>query len=95
MSSVAEAFDPVVISSPDSLFGGDDIDYSIRIKDAGYRLVVNRGSFVFHFYGTTGKRLHKDWDDAVLRAIDRTGSLPRDVDGRVPPTLIMAFRPQE
>ena len=38
---------------------------------------------------------NKDWDEAVLRAIDRTGTLPRDTDGRVPPTLIMAFRPQE
>jgi len=38
---------------------------------------------------------HKDWDDAVLRAIDRTPSLPRDSDGRVPPTLIIAFRPNE
>ena len=38
---------------------------------------------------------HKEWDDAVLRAIDRTGTLPRDVDGRVPATIIVAFRPQE
>jgi colicin import membrane protein len=38
---------------------------------------------------------HKDWDDAVLRAIDRTPSLPVDRDGRVPPTLIIAFRPNE
>ena len=38
---------------------------------------------------------NKEWDEAVLRAIDRTGTLPRDVDGRVPSTLIMAFRPQE
>ena len=37
----------------------------------------------------------KEWDEAVLRAIDRTGSLPRDTDGRVPPTIIVAFRPQE
>ena len=35
------------------------------------------------------------WDDAVLRAIDRTGKLPPDTDGRVPPTLIIAFRPKE
>lgn len=33
------------------------------------------------------------WDDAVLRAIDRTGSLPRDVDGRVPSTLVIGLRP--
>ena len=38
---------------------------------------------------------HKEWDDAVLRAIDRTTTLPRDTDGRVPPTLIIAFRPRE
>jgi colicin import membrane protein len=37
----------------------------------------------------------KDWDDAVLRAIDRTEMLPRDVDGRVPSTIVIAFRPKE
>jgi colicin import membrane protein len=36
---------------------------------------------------------NKDWDDAVLRAIDRTGELPRDVDGRVPPVLVITFTP--
>lgn len=30
---------------------------------------------------------NKAWDDAVLRALDKTESLPRDVDGRVPSTL--------
>ncbi|NIM40741.1 MAG: cell envelope integrity protein TolA [Hydrogenophaga sp.] len=33
------------------------------------------------------------WDDAVLRAIDRTGTLPRDVDGRVPSSLVIGLRP--
>ncbi len=47
-----------------------------------------------------GRRLlkssgHKDWDEAVLRAIDRTPSLPRDVDGRVPPRLVITFRPRD
>ncbi len=36
---------------------------------------------------------HPDWDEAVLRAIDRTSSLPRDTDGRVPPVLLISFRP--
>ncbi len=35
------------------------------------------------------------WDDAVLRAIDRTARLPKDENGRVPPTLILGFRPQD
>ncbi|TSE18540.1 IgA-specific serine endopeptidase autotransporter [Tepidimonas alkaliphilus] len=38
---------------------------------------------------------HRAWDDAVLRAIERTGRLPRDENGRVPSTLILGFRPQE
>lgn len=38
---------------------------------------------------------YKDWDEAVLRAIDKTRALPRDNDGRVPSTLIIAFRPNE
>lgn len=36
---------------------------------------------------------NKDWDEAVLRAIDRTGELPRDTDGRVPPVLVITFTP--
>ena len=36
----------------------------------------------------------KEWDEAVLRAIDRTPSLPRDSDGRVPQTIIIEFRPE-
>jgi colicin import membrane protein len=37
---------------------------------------------------------NKDWDDAVLRAIDRTGELPRDIDGRVPPVISITFTPE-
>jgi colicin import membrane protein len=38
---------------------------------------------------------HKEWDEAVLRAIDKTGTLPRDTDGRVPARLILVFKPRE
>ncbi|MBK7049524.1 MAG: cell envelope integrity protein TolA [Rhodoferax sp.] len=37
----------------------------------------------------------KAWDEAVLKAIDKTGDLPRDVDGKVPPTLVISFRPKD
>ena len=36
---------------------------------------------------------NKAWDDAVLRAIDKTEMLPRDTDGRVPPLVVLGFRP--
>ena len=35
------------------------------------------------------------WDQAVLRAIERTGKLPLDENGRVPSSLILGFRPQD
>lgn len=35
----------------------------------------------------------KSWDDAVLRALDKTEVLPRDVDGRVHTPLVIGFRP--
>jgi colicin import membrane protein len=37
----------------------------------------------------------KEWDEAVQRAIDRTQVLPRDVDGRVPSSMVIAFRPHD
>ncbi len=46
----------------------------------------------------TARRLIKSsgnaiWDDAVLRAIDRTGDLPKDDNGRVPPSIVIGFTP--
>jgi len=35
------------------------------------------------------------WDETVLRAIDKTGELPKDKDGRVPPTIVIEFRPRD
>jgi colicin import membrane protein len=48
----------------------------------------------------TGRRIVKssgnaDWDEAVLKAIDRTATLPRDTDGRVPSSLIIGLRPRD
>ena len=36
---------------------------------------------------------NKAWDDAVLRAIDKTEIFPKDSDGRVPPVIVLGFRP--
>ena len=38
---------------------------------------------------------NKAWDDAVLRAIDKTEMVPKDSDGRVPPVIVLGFRPQD
>ncbi len=34
------------------------------------------------------------WDQAALRALQKTEKLPRDVDGTVPPRLIITLRPK-
>jgi colicin import membrane protein len=48
----------------------------------------------------TGRRIikssgNKAWDDAVLRALDKTEILPKDTDGRVPSPIDMYFRPKD
>lgn len=37
----------------------------------------------------------KAWDEAVLKALDKTETLPRDTDGRVPSPMIISFRPRD
>ena len=38
---------------------------------------------------------NKAWDEAVLKAIDKTETLPRDTDGRVQPVMVISFRPKD
>lgn len=47
-----------------------------------------------------GRKLTKSsgvaaWDEAVLKAIDKTEVLPRDTDGTVPSSLVLVFRPKD
>ncbi len=37
----------------------------------------------------------KNWDEAVLKAHDKTETMPRDVDGLVLPALVISFRPKD
>ncbi len=70
---------------PDAISGNPRAEVEVRLSPDGT---------------IVGKRLaqssgNKAWDDAVLRALDKTETLPRDVDGRVPPSLTIGFRPQD
>ena len=70
---------------PDAITGNPRAEVEVRLSPdgtiMGKRLVQSSGN--------------RAWDDAVLRALDKTETLPRDVDGRVPSSLIIAFRPQD
>jgi colicin import membrane protein len=69
----------------DSITGNPAAEVEVRAAPngsiIGRRLLKSSGS--------------KEWDEAVLRAIDRTDTLPRDTDGRVPATLVISFRPRD
>jgi colicin import membrane protein len=47
------------------------------------------------FKSVTKSSGHKEWDDAVLRALDKINALPPDTDGRVPKVLTISFRPYD
>ncbi|BEP96131.1 hypothetical protein GmRootA79_45150 [Acidovorax sp. A79] len=70
---------------PDAISGNPRAEVEVRLSPdgtiVGKRLVQSSGN--------------KAWDEAVLRALDKTETLPRDVDGRVPPSLTIGFRPQD
>lgn len=42
----------------DSLPGGDDLDLSIRLRKAGYTLIVDKTVFIYHHGFQTGVRVH-------------------------------------
>ena len=70
---------------PDAISGNPRAEIEVRAAPDG--TIVGR-----RILQSSG---NKAWDDAVLRALDKTETLPRDVDGRVPSSLVIGFRPQD
>lgn len=68
----------------DTVSGNPEADIEVRTSPDGTIIAkrVVRSSGV------------QSWDEAVLRALDKTEALPRDVDGRVPSPVIIGFRPK-
>ena len=71
------------ITYPGDVLGNPRAEIEVKVGADGTilsrRIVISSGN--------------KAWDDAVLRAIDKTEVLPRDTDGRVPPVIVLGFRP--
>jgi colicin import membrane protein len=70
---------------PDSASESKDLVASVEVRCSPDGTILSR-----KLLRASGKPA---WDDAVLRAIDKTEMLPRDIDGRVPPVLLINFRP--
>ncbi len=70
---------------PDAVAGNPRAEVEVRAAPdgtiVGVRVVQSSGN--------------KSWDEAVVRALHKTETLPRDVDGRVPSSLVIGFRPKD
>jgi len=69
----------------DTVAGNPRVEVDIRLAPSGSILSVKIAQ-------SSGS---KAWDDAVVRAIEKTETLPADTDGRVPTTMQFAFRPKD
>lgn len=71
------------ISYPGDVVGNPRAEVEVKVAPDG--TIMSR-----RIVQTSG---NKAWDDAVLRAIDKTEIFPKDTDGRVPPVIVLGFRP--
>ena len=65
----------IVGSLDESLPGGDDLDYAIRMRDAGFKLCVCRRTFLFHHYAQTGRKVHGEYWDSRAHTEDLNTAL--------------------
>ena len=70
---------------PDELANNPTADVEVRTSPDG--TIVGR-----KLLKSSG---NKSWDEAVLKAIDKTETLPRDENGVVPSPMIIGFRPKD
>jgi colicin import membrane protein len=71
------------ITYPGDVVGNPRAEVEVRVSPDG--TIQSR-----RIVQTSGNRA---WDDAVLRAIDKTEIFPKDTDGRVPSVIVLGFRP--
>ncbi len=75
----------ITFAEIDSVQGNPAAEVDIRIAPDG--TIVDTPKLV----KSSG---NKAWDTAVLRAIEKTETLPRDTDGRVPSAMTLILRPK-
>lgn len=71
------------ITTPGDVVGNPRAEVEVRVAEDG---TIQRVTLVQKSGNTA-------WDEAVLRAIEKTKKLPKDSDGRIPPVIVLGFRP--
>lgn len=83
---VAAAIRPnVVFPDADAVDGNPGAEFDLRLDPTGE---IQGTPVLVKSSGIAS------WDAAALRAIEKTQKLPRDIDGTVPPRLIVTLRPK-
>ena len=73
------------ITFTDALAGNPAVEIHVRLASDGAIIssaIVNSSGI-------------KSWDTAAMRALDKTERLPKDENGRVPPTMTITLRPRD
>ena len=84
LASIQAAIRPN-ITFTDALSGNPAVEIHVRLASDGAIIssaIVNSSGI-------------KSWDTAAMRALDKTERLPKDENGRVPPTMTITLRPRD
>ena len=84
-SRIAARVKPNIVFSG-TLAGNPSVEIEVRLAPDGTVLGKPR---------VTKSSGSKEWDEAVVRAIEKTEVFPRDVDGKVPGTVPISARPSD
>ena len=84
-ASIQAAIRPNITFDADSVSGNPAVEIQVGLKPDGTIVSIS----------TVKPSGVKSWDTAATRALDKTERLPKDENGRVPPTLSIILRPHE
>ena len=84
-ASIQAAIRPNITFDADTVAGNPAVEIQVGLAADGAIISVS-------IVKTSGMR---SWDTAATRALEKTERLPRDENGRVPPTLLITLRPRE
>ena len=75
---------PNIVFNPDDVSGNPVAEVEVRTAPDGKimsrKLIKSSGN--------------KAWDEAVIKALDKTDTLPRDTDGTIPTMMVLGFKPR-
>ena len=76
---------PNIVFNPDDVSGNPVAEVEVRTAPDGKimsrKLIKSSGN--------------KAWDEAVIKALDKTDTLPRDTDGSIPTMMVLGFKPRD